>query len=132
MGSLPLCYRISIYGFSCSFKLGNGRIILSWHDSWLNNSPLKLCYSQLFKISSTANDSVASHWMQQFSLCIITSHRFLKDGMLPDFPNLLVILSRVHIGSTKDTRSIFSLIVSWIRSSFTYWPSLKPKADLLW
>lgn len=125
------------------FKLGNGRRTFFWQDSWLNNSPLKICFPRLLRISSSPDGSVFNY-EGAFTLSWNTFfRRLLKDEKISNLQLLLGCLSLFQVGFLEDSRSwslassVFSVksLSCHLVSSFpldnkvysTLWKSKSPK-----
>ncbi|TYK22579.1 hypothetical protein E5676_scaffold584G00340 [Cucumis melo var. makuwa] len=89
------------------FKLGNGRRVAFWADSWAREIPLKTQNSKLFKIALLPIGSVAAHWDSDTNSWAIVFRRLLKDEEIQDFQSLLLLSSR-RMAELEDGR-IWSL-----------------------
>jgi len=86
------------------FKVGDGRKVAFWFDSWVGNSAFSISFPRLYRISLNPKGAVAHFWDSTHSSWSITFRRALKEEELEDFQTLLGILSVVTITISKDNR----------------------------
>lgn len=79
----------SVWSIFAHFNLGNGKMIFFWHDPWLRDSPLKMCFPWLFAVSSSPNGSISDYWDSSHLSWNITFQRLLKDAENDNFQSLL-------------------------------------------
>ena len=104
------------------FKLGNGRRVAFWADSWAGEISLKSQYPKLFKIALLPTSSGAARWDSDTNSWSIVFQRLLKDEEIQDFQSLLLFLSSRRLTELEDGR-IWSLDASghfFVKSLFTH------------
>ncbi|KAA0040616.1 hypothetical protein E5676_scaffold98G001230 [Cucumis melo var. makuwa] len=87
-----------------SFKLGNGRRLNFWTDSWAGDIPLNLQFPKLFRIALLPNGSTTAHWDTATKYWSIVLHRLLKYKEIPDFQSKLLLLSSKRVTDLENSR----------------------------
>ena len=67
------------------FKIGNGRRVAFWTDSWVGDLPLKFQFPNLFRLAQLPNESVSAHWDYVSKSWSLFFRRLLKDQEIQDF-----------------------------------------------
>lgn len=80
-------------------KVGNGRNILLWKDTWLYDKPICILYPDLFKMCCQPNIIVAQMKMSPNS---VTFTRWLVDDISRDWESILRKLDKIHLTNAKD------------------------------